>query len=63
MRTNYSKHISPAAPLESLLTNPKIDDLDRLGLPAVENILRLDVPMANISIVEILDSLDQFLGH
>lgn len=63
MRTNYSKHVSPAAPLKGLLANAKINDLDPLGLPAVENVLRLDIPMANIAVMEILDSLDQFLCH
>lgn len=63
MRTNYSKHVPPAAPLEGLLADAEIDDLDPLGLPAVENILRLDVPVANIAVMQILDGFDQFLGH
>ena len=63
MRTNYSKHISPAAPLEGLLADAEIDDLDPLGLPAVEDVLRLDIPVANIPVMQILDSFDQFLGH
>lgn len=63
MRTDYSKHVPPAAPLEGLLADAKIDDLDPLGLPAVENILGLDVPVANIAVMQILDGPDQFLGH
>ena len=63
MRTNYSKHVPPAAPLEGLLADAEIDDLDPLGLPTVENILGLDVPVANIAVMQILDGFDQFLGH
>jgi hypothetical protein len=63
MRTNYSKHVPPAPPLKGLLADAKIDYLHSSGLPAVKNILGFDIPMANITVMQVLDSLHELLGH
>lgn len=51
------QHISPCSPLEGLLADAKVNYLEDLGLWAVEHILRLDIPMTDISIMQILNGL------
>jgi hypothetical protein len=63
MRTNYSKHVPPAPPLKGFLADAEIDYLHSFGLPAVKNILGFDIPMANITVMQVLDSLHELLGH
>lgn len=63
MRTNYSKHVSPTPPLKGLLTDAEINDLHSFGLSAIENILGLDISMANIAVMQILDRGHQLLCH
>lgn len=60
MSPDNGEHVSPGPPLEGFLADAKVNNLEDLGLWAVEHILWLDIPMTDISIMQILDGLHQF---
>lgn len=63
LRADDRKHIPPVTPLEGLLADAEIDDLDLLLLRVIEYVLRLYIPMADILIMNIADGRDQLLDH
>jgi hypothetical protein len=58
---DHGEHVPARSFLKSFLADSKVDDLDFLGLGAIENILRLDVPVADVAVVQVLDGGDQLL--
>jgi hypothetical protein len=59
MSSNDSEHISPHTPLVSLLADAKVDDFKLFGLGTVKNVFRFDITMADVSVVQVLQSFDQ----
>ena len=55
--SNYGEHVSPLPSLKSFLANSKVNNFDSLHDRIVEYILGLDVPMTNISLMNIGDSV------
>ena len=55
MSSNDSEHIPSCSSLEGLLADAKVNDLDDFSLGTVKHVLRLDIPMTDISIMQILD--------
>lgn len=61
MRADNSEHVSPGAPLEGLLRNAEVNNLNLLVPAAIENILRFNVTMTYIMVVQVANCSDEFL--
>lgn len=59
LRSDDGEHIPSVSPLEGLLADAEIDDLDLLLLRVIEDVLGLYIPMADILIMNIADGGDQ----
>ncbi len=63
MSSSNRQHISPRPSLESFLANPKINNFNHLRFLAVKDIFRFDIPMADISVMQILNGPNEFLHN
>jgi hypothetical protein len=61
MRADDGEHIPPGAPLKGLLSNAKVNNLYLLVSAAIENVLRFNVTMTYIMVVEVANCSDEFL--
>ena len=55
MRSNDSEHISSGTSLKSLFSNLKINKFDFLCFAIIKYVFKLDISMANVSIVDIFN--------
>jgi hypothetical protein len=62
MRADNGEHIPSGTPLESLLSNTKINKFNLSISAAIKNILRFNVTMTNIVIVQIANCDYEFLN-
>ena len=63
MSSNYGQHISPDSSEESLLGNSEINDLDFVLRLIIENVLGLYISVADVSIVQVLDGLQNLVDN
>lgn len=57
---NDCQHVSSRSPLKGLLGDPKINNFDSFSLHVEEDVVRLDVAMADVAFVDVRDDFEEF---